>query len=409
VGQRLRETIIATLLVAIGITIALALAEAALRALGFSFPSFYMPDDVVGHRLKPGAEGWNRGEGRAYVKVNSQGLRDREHAKQKPPAIYRVAVLGDSYTEASHVELEETYWAFLPRHLTRCGFAPGKQVEAINFGVNGYGTVQELLTLRHWAWDYAPDLVLLAFFPGNDVRNNSKALEQERLRPFFVLRDGTLALDDSFRQSEQFREHKRRNTRFAALKELRLYQLQHKLRAVKLGVRHNAPIAAALAEGREDIPSLSEPGLDEHVLREPTQPAWQEAWTITETLLVAMHEEVRRRGARFVVAVLSAPAAVYPDSVLRNRYSELLGIDDLFYPEARVERLGRRHGFEVIPLGRDMQRHADRTGQFLHGFPKDKLGFGHWNQAGHALGASLIARQLCAPAEANRETAPVRN
>ena len=38
-------------------------------------------------------------------------------------------------------------------------------------------------------------------------------------------------------------------------------------------------------------------------------------------------------------------------------------------------------------LGREMQRYADFTGEFL--------GFGHWNQAGHALGVLLIARQLC--------------
>ena len=68
----------------------------------------------------------------------------------------------------------------------------------INFGVSGYGTAQELLTLRHYVWDYSPDIVLMAFLPGNDVRNNSKELEPEKLRPFFRLRDGELELDRSF-------------------------------------------------------------------------------------------------------------------------------------------------------------------------------------------------------------------
>jgi hypothetical protein len=373
----------------------LALGEAALRAADVSFPSFYMPDDVVGFRLRPGAEGWNRGEGQAYVKINSQGLRDREHGTDKPHHIYRIAVLGDSYAEAKQLQIDAAFWTLLPQHLARCGFARDKQIQAINFGVSGYGTAQQLLTLRHRALNYAPDLVLLAFFPGNDVRNNSKSLEAGKLRPFFVLRDGKLELDDSFRDAAQFQEYKRRSARFAALKQLRLYQLTQQLRAVDRGGRHNAPIAAALAEGSQDIPSLSEPGLDEHVLREPADPAWQEAWTITEELIIAMHEEVRRRGAHFVVAVLSAPAAVYPDPALRKRYADFLGIDDPFYPEARLERLGQQHDFEVVVLGREMQRHADVTGQFLHGFPDGKPGFGHWNQAGHALGALLIARHLC--------------
>jgi hypothetical protein len=96
-----------------------------------------------------------------------------------------------------------------------------------------------------------------------------------------------------------------------------------------------------------------------------------------------------------VLAVLSAPAAVYPDPALRQRYADFLRIDSPFYPEGRLERLGQQHGFEVLALGPDMQRYADFTGQFLHGFPNGKLGFGHWNETGHALGASLIARRLC--------------
>jgi hypothetical protein len=111
---------------------------------------------------------------------------------------------------------------------------------------------------------------------------------------------------------------------------------------------------------------------------------------------VTMSHEVSARGARFLLAVLSVPAAVCPDAGLRKRYAEFLGIGEPFYPERRLRELGERHGFDVVLLGPDMQRHADATGEFLHGFPNGKLGFGHWNQAGHALGASLIARHLCA-------------
>ena len=42
-----------------------------------------------------------------------------------------------------------------------------------------------------------------------------------------------------------------------------------------------------------------------------------------------------------------------------------------------------------------MQRRADATGAYLYGFRNTRLGFGHWNEAGHALGAELIARHLC--------------
>ena len=368
--------------------------ELTLRAIGFSFPSFWQHDERTGSRLRPGAEGWSPIEGTAYVKVNSRGLRDREHALPKPSGVYRIAVLGDSYAEALQVGLEETFWWRLARRLEACGFQPGKRIEAVNFGVSGYGTAQQLVTLRLRAWDYAPDLVLLAFFPGNDVRNNSRALEREAERPFFVLRDGALVLDDSFTANASWVESREIGRRREPLYGVRLYQLMRKVRSGNLELRHNAPIAVAMADGRP-VASLAEPGLDENVLREPADAAWRDAWAVTEALMAAMQRETSAHDARFVVAVLSNAGAVYPDPAVRRRYAEFLGVDDLLYPERRLRELGERRDIEVVTLTEDMQRYADATRTYLHGFANTRLGFGHWNPAGHALGAELIARRLC--------------
>jgi hypothetical protein len=80
---------------------------------------------------------------------------------------------------------------------------------------------------------------------------------------------------------------------------------------------------------------------------------------------------------------------------VRQRYAEFLGVGDLLYPERRLRALGERSGMEVVTLTEEMQRHADAKRAYLHGFANTRLGFGHWNQAGHALGAELIARRLC--------------
>ena len=393
----LRERLIAVLLVLGSVMATLALGELALRATGFSAAAFWAPDEVTGGRLRSGAAGWNRNEGVAYVQINSQGLRDREHSLDKPPGVYRIAVLGDSYAEAMQVGIDQAFWSLLPGQLESCGFAGGKRIETINFGVSGYGTAQELLTLRSRAWRYSPDLVLLAFFPGNDVRNNSKLLEPQRDRPFFVLRAGGLDLDNSFRKMPEFQEMLYRAQHFDALRQLRLYELARKLRMAADGaaLRQNAPIAAAIAEGKANAPSLNEPGIDEEVLRPPPDAAWREAWEVTDRLIVQMGQEVHARGAQFLLAVLSMPSAVYPDPALRTHYAQARGIDDLLYPETHLLRLAQSQGIDAVGLGAPMQRHADATGAFLHGFPNTKPGFGHWNQAGHALAASLIARHLC--------------
>ena len=380
-------------LVYVSVALALILGEAALRLVGFSYPAFWRPDLLSGASLRPGMEGWQSGEGRTYVKINQHGLRDREHTLAKPAGTYRIAILGDSYAEAMQVELERTFWSLLPPRLERCGFAGGRRIESVNFGVSGYGTADELLTLRERAWRYDPDMVLLAFFPGNDVRNNSRALEGSRSRAYFVLKDGELALDASFRGDPEFRDNERVTAQRAFLQDLRLYQLGRRVRAGNVERHfHSVPIAAALAAGED---KLAEPGLDENVFREPVDRAWRAAWEVTDRLVRAAAEETAAHNARFLLVVLSTPGTVYPDAKLRTRYAERLGVKSLFYPEERLQRVGERAGFDVLALAPQMQRRADASGAYFHGFDNTRPGFGHWNEAGHAMAAELIANRLC--------------
>ena len=187
-----------------GAAFGLVVCELALRAVGFSSPVFFRSDVDTGYSLREGAEGWWRSEGEAYVTINSSGLRDREHSKSKPPGAFRIAVLGDSYAEAMQVPMEAAFWRVLELKLQACRAFDGRQVEVINFGVGGYGTAQEILALRHRAWAYSPDLVLLAFLSGNDVRNNVRSLEGDPMRPYFVYKDDALVLDTSFSEPSRF-------------------------------------------------------------------------------------------------------------------------------------------------------------------------------------------------------------
>src|SRR4051812_43064485 len=98
------------LLVLVGLVFALLMGEAALFVLGMGGDQrFRVSNDVYGSALRPGAAGWHTSEGRAWVRINSQGFRDREHNVQKPPGTIRVAVLGDSFRAAEQVELEQTF------------------------------------------------------------------------------------------------------------------------------------------------------------------------------------------------------------------------------------------------------------------------------------------------------------
>ncbi len=106
-----------------GLAVGLAIIEAALRLSGFSHFNPYIVDHEVGFSLRPNAEGWWRKEGLTYVRINSQGLRDREHAIAKPRDTIRIAVLGDSFAEAFQVPRENAFWAVMEQKLSGCGTA----------------------------------------------------------------------------------------------------------------------------------------------------------------------------------------------------------------------------------------------------------------------------------------------
>ena len=388
------KAVAACAIAAASAVLSLAAGEAMLRLIGFSYPALHVPDDIAGFRLRAGAEGWYRDEGNAFVRINSDGWRDVERPKSKPANAVRIAVLGDSFIEAVQVPQDATFTAQLAQELNYCQPFGTKSIEVLNFAVSGYGTAQQLLTLRHRVRDYAPDIVLLAFLPSNDVRNNSRKLESWKARPFFELKNGGLELDASFREDPGFQEKKRDMRDRAFLYELRLHQLLQRVRDGAYRGWNDAPGAAAAARGEA---VLGEAGLAENVYRPPIDLEWREAWAITERLVEEIQKEANGHGAQFLVVVLSSGAAVYPDRSVRQRYAEALGVDDLFYPDRRIQALGAKHGFEVIALEEPMQRLAEKTGAFLHGFSNTQLGFGHWNVRGHRAAAELVASRFCNP------------
>lgn len=368
--------------------LALLCGDLMLRAIGYSVPIWYEPHHALGWVLRPNVAAWFTSEGRAYVQVNSSGLRDRESPVDKAAEVYRIAVLGDSYSEAMQVAQERAYWALLPKELAACGFASGKRIEAINFGVSGYGTAQEYLMLETRAARYRPDLVLLQFTNGNDVKNNSFALEEEKGRPFFKRGPGgELVLDRAFAASRAFRD------RTSGVHEL-LRKLADHSRVVQLAraVKERGILPRAAAAPNAGV----EAGLDVAPLAPPRDGRWSEAWDITEALIARTGTLSASLGSRFLVVTVPFAIQVHPDPALRSAVRKRLDVPDLFYPEHRLAEFGKRSGISVVALAPDMQRHAQATGTFLHGFKGARLGFGHWNEAGHELAAKLIARYLCA-------------
>jgi hypothetical protein len=377
-----------------GIIIALLICEVGLRLFGIGYPDFFDYDPYVGSKLRPGIQGYFLKEGGGYVSINSDGMRDREHSLKHPPNTLRIAVLGDSFAEAMQVNQDETFWAIMEKKLQGCPHLQGRKVEVLNFGEAGFGTAQELLALRHRAWEYSPDVVLLAFFTGNDVADNSPSMMQFPYNPYFTLQDGKLVLHDQLTRKkwEEEQQNKSWGGEFKRWRQdhFRIFQmLQQGQKALKAWWSQSHLIGKAAA-----APPGSEPGLSDSIYREPTSKVLQDAWKVTEALLVQMRDEVAARGARFFVVVLSTGAQVDPDPAARAAFAQGLGVKDLFYPDRRLEKFCHQEGIPILLLAPAFQEYATAHHVYLHGF-KDNLGGGHWNQNGHRLAGDMIAQWLC--------------
>lgn len=370
------------------LAVSLLVVEGLLRLIGVSHPVFERADPVLGVSLIPHAEGRQTREGHSFVRINSFGFRDRERQVANPPGTFRIAVLGDSFTEARQVALEDAFYSVLERELNRHAELAADSIEVLNFGVSGYGTSQQLLTLQHRVWDFDPDAVLLAFYTGNDISDNSLALKGSSTIPYHYYEGDELLVDRGFVESDAFRFQSGHVMKFArlALGHSRLLQLLNHVRLVRKLERADDRNASTFA-------GPSEPGMQREVYVPPEDEVWKEAWRVTEGLLAAMHDEVSERDIRFFVVTLSSGIQVHPDPKVRSAFLRDHGLNDLFYPDRRVQSLETREGFPVLVLAPTLQVSAESSGMFLHGFDPH-VGFGHWNESGHRRAGEYMARWL---------------
>lgn len=371
----------------------LLLLELLLRAAGIAYPYFRQVDPVTGYALRPHAEGWSRDEGNAYVTINGFGMRNREVTVAKPPHTLRIAVLGDSFMEGVQVADDEVFAAVLERELGAC--MPDKRIEVLNFGVSGFGTAQQLLLLQDRVWKFEPDIILLSFFAGNDIRDNTQAMTNGTDVPFFTLQSGALALDNSFAETAFFR--RQHSPLFwamhAAVNRSRTLQVLNRARLLAREIG-NAPVRGDATRALWKGPHF-EDGVDANMLAPPKDTLWKEGWNITEALIAAMHADVAAHGARFLVMTVTHELQAYPDPSVRSLATRELGVRDLSYADRRIQALGTREGFPVVSLA-DVLQPVIASGTVLHGFPpKTAVGRGHWNNEGHRLAAQTAAKSLC--------------
>ncbi|MFN8525094.1 MAG: hypothetical protein U0821_18515 [Chloroflexota bacterium] len=349
------------ILVLAGLLVPLLVAEAALRVVAARLPgdfqtvSFLEAHPEFGRRNRPGS-GWKKSaEFTSWIEINSKGLRGQEIDYAKPEGETRILVLGDSFTFAEQVNQGET---FAQRLEDRLNAERGGAHRVLNAGSNGWATANELVFLAKEGVRFSPDLVVVAFYVGNDVSDNYRRVA--------TARDAEQA-DLALRGVDSFEGPRR------VLRRSMLYTV------------FESGVLAKLPWWTGDA------GSDASLRRAPRNAGEaREAWDITAGLLDRARDVAESRGARFMV-MLIPPADVVAtgtrrsdrddedDQVESGLDQELPGFDD---PHGTMAEIAAREGLAALDLLPSLRRQAARSRQRLYYRVN-----AHWTALGHQVAA----------------------
>lgn len=361
----LRGLLLRLALLALGVVLALLLAEGALRLVGHEGPTGTFRDREVGRRF---ARSWS-GEvfveeaGRpVHLAFNAEGVRDRDWPAQPAPGALRVAVLGDSMVAALATDAGRRFTALeaLPG---AGGGAGGQPLEVQNWGVSGSSPALATRLLEARVLRGHPHVVVLCWFVGNDLADDWPPLGGRRFQAAAIDPRGGLTwlplAEETRPASEWLACHSR------------LYTWQKRM-LDRLG----APPGEVLR-----------PGL--RALEVQPDPLLEDAWRMAGAVIERFGASARAAGARPALLVIPCAEQAYDDlwerEVARPRP-----------PGTRIERWAASERLVALAAGAGVTARAWRPPAGLQvARPADHVflgGTGHLDDRGHALlRAELVA------------------
>ena len=298
----------------------------------------------------------------AYTR-DRQGFRNSEPW----PDDVELVIVGDSFTAAESVK--RPYWD---------GIAESMLV----FGLPGSGTLEQKLLLEAFGSPRQPEIVVLAYFGGNDLRDNER---------FAKLQQAGLTFADETHQNKTPLD-------YLASFHLALF-LRDSILAASDGDCHYPQAAlteppASVVFFDKLIPVLA---LSESALRA------SEMYQFTQAAIIEMSATVQSSGAAFVLMYIPQKAELYWEFLGRetrqfilDRLEEPISADqvdaNLTVQRRVLASLAAEHGFVFLDLSPSLAD-AVQQGQSPYFFADT-----HWNQTGHDIAKAALLKILNQPA-----------
>jgi hypothetical protein len=277
--------------------------------------------------------------------------------------VFRILLLGDSFTEALQVPFEASLPSLIEGALAQ---RTGKRIEVINAGVGGWGTDDELRYLTSYGLRYHPDLVVVAMTLHNDIRDN--------LRQDWHRVEGGVLMDQP-RSPMSVLDWKLTQVKAYAATRFQTYQLWRR-------VRHGSEIRQAGQQLRSHVVQLFEA---------QTPPRIAEGVTLTDLELQRIQAVTQGAGGRVVLVLLpiryQLSDSSFADFVRGAQMSP--AAMQIEKPQQMITPLAESLGIPVIDL---LPRFREWTAE---GAAPLYLNWdGHWTEAGHRLAAEVVTDGL---------------
>ena len=360
-------------------------------------------DPAVGYIPVPFYEGRVRTSEVDYsIKINSQSMRDVEHTINKQGDIKRISGLGDSFTFGCSVDYEYAYLTQLEKKLNN----NGNKVEIIKAGVGGYGTDNEYYYLVNYGLKYRPDIVLVGFFAGNDVRDtmlgfhkcnmdNGTTKWSDAFLYKYTTANGVIEWNETILRSHgviKNTEKKEKNEAFSVFKSTILTLFPHSTRFFYGKYKIIKSNFFGLGEGSQITKSQTNLTILNYktFYKKEYSDDVERGWNETFDFLMRMKNLTEAKNSTLVVVIIPVREQVHKeDWKLRKMEYGLNEKDfDLEKPQKKLIDFCEGNNISYIDL---LPKFKEKAMNGVRLYYKSDV---HWNEKGHELAADIIAESL---------------
>lgn len=323
----------------------------------------FQPDSQLGWTFIPKETGAvvYPGEVSQYIRINDYGFRD-DNDFVNTQKTKKIMVIGDSFVTNIAVEDGEVF--------TEVMESQWNDVAVMNFGVNGYGQMQEYLLLEQWLPKVKPDLVIQVIYLRNDFKDNVYNDNWLYTKPSAVLNEqGDISIQEIPKNTVV--KHKSK-PKLTGLKKMHLYHfVKHRLQNVE------AKLDKTNSRYRPPEIDLCNPEWSDEV---------EEQYAVLTGLLLQTKQRLDDSDIPIIFVLAPSIAQVQEDT-----WDEIVSYDRETtlvrdFPNQKLLEFARKQELTMIDLLPELEK-ASGTGEVLYNTFEQ-----HWTATGNEVVAKTLMK-----------------